>query len=482
MQKPIMQAPRSSDEPVADQSRAWTASPLLWILLIGAVIRGALWVWFQDLPIRIWDEQDYNKLARNLVEHGAFALEPGQELTSIRPPLYPVFVAGIYGLFGVENFQAVRLIQAVVSLVNVMLLYWLGAAVFSRRVGYWVAGLFCYYPSFLGYNNLLLTEVLFTFWLCLTCALVVRSLQRQSLGCLAGAGAVLGLAALTRSVLWLFPPVLVVFLLLTWKGSLGRRLAAASVVVVPFALVLAPWAVRNTRLQHTLVAVDVMGGRNFMMGNYRYTPLYRSWDAIVLEGEQSWVHEVCTVYPPQERQTQGQIDKLALRQGLQFVRENPGLTLRRDTVKFFDFWGLERELIKGAADGFFGPISRSAFGLLTLLIPGYYVITLLLGILGATTTPPADRRVHWFLLLVIGFVCGMHTLVFAHSRYHLPLMPLVLLFAAGAVIHARQAWQQPQRLPFWLACALSGLLVGGWLWLFVAVDGDRFWTALRSLG
>ena len=71
----------------------------------------------------------------------------------------------------------------------------------------------------------------------------------------------------------------------------------------------------------------------------------------------------------------------------------------------------------------------------------------------------------------------MHTLTFAHSRYHLPLMPLVMLFAAGAIAHAGSIWRQRRRPAFLAATGVCGLLVTGWAWLFVAVDWD--WTYRR---
>src|SRR3954452_7665949 len=94
----------------ADAVASRAVHPLVAILLAGAVLRLVLWAWFQDKPIHIWDEQDYNTLAVNLLRSGEFAFTPGTP-TSLRPPLYPALVAGVYRLFGPENFQAVRLLQ-----------------------------------------------------------------------------------------------------------------------------------------------------------------------------------------------------------------------------------------------------------------------------------------------------------------------------------------------------------------------------------
>jgi 4-amino-4-deoxy-L-arabinose transferase-like glycosyltransferase len=452
--------------------------PIALILLAGALVRLALWLWFTGQPIHIWDERDYNALAISLAERGELAFAPGSP-TSLRPPLYPAAVAGLYRLVGVESFQTVRLLQAGLSLVNVVLLYRLGARIFNRRVGLWAAGLYCFYPSLLGFNNLLLTEVLFTFLLCATCYALVVGLQRASFGALAVGGLLLGLAALTRSVLWPFPAVLSVLLLHWWPEHPRRRMVAAGLLIAAFALTIAPWVIRNTRLEQTFVAIDTMGGRNFMMGNFRYTPLYRAWDAVSLTGEESWYRELESTYSRTELSTQGQIDRLAFRQGLAFVQENPALTLQRDVVKFFHFWGLERELIAGAALGYFGPIPTPFIVVLTGVIFGSYVITMLSGVFGMVMAPPADTRIHGLFLATIGFICAVHTVTFGHSRYHLPVMPLVLLYAASAWVHGPEIWRRRRGWSFRLAAGLSGVLVLWWLWEILVVDGERYWRMLR---
>jgi 4-amino-4-deoxy-L-arabinose transferase-like glycosyltransferase len=462
---PTAQVPLPTASPATD-SRA-----LLLILLVGLVVRLLLWFWFSPLPPRIVDEQDYNVLAHNLLEHGEFALQAGSP-TSMRPPLYPFLVAGIYAVAGADNFQAVRLVQALLSLINVWIVYRLGREAFSPRVGLWAAGLFAFYPTLLGMNNLILTEVLFTLLLTAACYAVLLYFRRERGGYLALAGVLLGLAALTRSVVWLSPPFLAAYVILFGPRSLAHRAGVAVVLVLAFGATIAPWTVRNSRLQKTFVTIDTMSGRNFMMGNYRYTPLYRSWDAISLEGEEAWYREVFDTYPPEMRTTQGHVDKLALKCGLKFVRENPGLTALRDLIKFFDFWGLERELIAGAFRDFFGPIPRPIIlGMSAAILTGY-VGALFLGIFGTLFSPPPDWRVHVLFLLVMAFICALHTLVFGHSRYHLPLMPFVLLYAAAAWTDRRRILEQRRSGRFALGVSLCVVFLIGWCWNAVAGDLD----------
>ena len=471
-------APKSADVPGASRSGSFKALAL--ILLIGGALRIALWMWFQGEPLHVWDERDYNQIATNLVKHGEFSFEPGAPI-SLRPPLYPFLVAGVYAMCGVENFQAVRLLNGLLGLMTVVVLYGLGVRVASRKTAIWLAGLCCFYPSLLIESNLLLTETLFTLLLCSVCYTLVLFYQEGRIAYLVLAGVFLGLAALTRSVVWMSPPFLAGFVVLTWKATWPRRIAAALTLLAAFAATLAPWSIRNSRLQGTFVAVDVMGGRNFMMGNYQHTPLYRSWDAISISGDKSWAFEIEANYPYEQRDTQGKVDRLALRQGLKFVRENPWLTLKRDIIKFFDFWGLERELVAGAAQGYWGELPKSAIVILAALILGCYAAVMALGIFGMCLSPLADRRLHWLFILVIAYICGMHTLVFAHSRYHLPIMPLVMVFAALTIVNARAIWQKRRSWSFWAAGGLCCLLAAGWLWNLMAGDAQRLLSLLQSV-
>ncbi len=454
------------------------AGVLLVILLVGLVARLALWVWFDGRTPPISDEKDYSTLAVNLIEHGEYAFVHGSP-TALRPPLYPLFVAGVYRVFGAENYQAVRLIQAFLSLATVVLVYRLGAAAYSERAGLWAAGLVCFYPSLLGTVNLLLTETLFTLELVALSLGLIRLQKGGSLKLAAAVGLLLGAGALTRSIFWLFPPVVGLYLLASIQATFGRRLLAVALLGLVFGATVAPWAIRNTRLEQTLVVIDTMGGRNFMMGNYEHTPLYRAWDAISVTDEKSWDSVLESRHSQYRDLTQGQRDKLAFAEGLRFVMANPGLTVQRDLIKLVNFWQLERELIAGVDRGYFGEFSKAAKLGLAALICGAYALAMLSAIFGALLFPPAWRP-HGLLLLLLAYVTALHTLTFAHSRYHLPLMPLVLIYSAAALMRLGQIWGRRRRPAFWMAFALSAGLVASWLWEILVVDFGRYQHLLLS--
>jgi 4-amino-4-deoxy-L-arabinose transferase-like glycosyltransferase len=450
--------------------RAPALYPLMWILAAGVLMRAALCFYWADLPIHIGDEQSYNQLAIGLVEQGQYVDDHGQ-LTSLRPPLYPALVAAIYRVFGSENYTAVRVVQLLLSLVTVVIVYRIGCLVWSPRVGMWAAAAVCFYPSLLAYNNLLLSEVLFTLCVVTLTWLIVESIERRSLKLLVVVGFVLGVGALTRSILWLFAPILGVYLFLVWDATWPKRVLAGAIPFMLFALTIAPWAIRNSQLHKTFTTIDVMGGRNAMMGNYEHTPLERSWATIELvQGENAWHRVLARETPGYSKLTQGQIDKLAMKHGISFALKNPLLTLQRDIVRFFNFWQLEREIVAGAMQGFFGNLPKGLILVAALIICGSYAATVFLAVFGALMSAPPDRRIHGLFLLSIAFPCAIHSLIFAHSRYHIPIIPIVLLYAAAAVTYWPRLWQQRRTLSFRLAIIACIVLTLGWIREFVFVD------------
>src|SRR5438552_2993667 len=77
------------------------------------------------------DGRVYAQLARNVLEQHVYSLdpEPAYQPTLIRLPGYPLFLAGIYSLFGHTNNSAVRIAQALLDtgtcvLVALLAFYW----------------------------------------------------------------------------------------------------------------------------------------------------------------------------------------------------------------------------------------------------------------------------------------------------------------------------------------------------------------------
>jgi 4-amino-4-deoxy-L-arabinose transferase-like glycosyltransferase len=442
----------------------------LWVsLALGLLVRLAIFWHTPALGPEIQDEQDYIQLAGNILEGNGFARAPGQP-TSIRPPLYPGLVAGIFAVAGTGNLQAVRFVQIVLSLATVAIIIELGRRTFNISVGRHAAAIFFLYPSYVFFNFTILTETLFTLLLIAFVLLSVMLVQTPRLWTAVLCGLALGLAALTRSVLWPVPLIFCPLVALLMRAPFRMRLALPAAVLAGYAIVVGPWAIRNTRLQGVVTIVDTMGGMNLRMGNYEYTPDDRMWAAVGLTGEQNWSYPLAQEFPGQHL-TEGQKEKWAQSKAIEYMRAHPGTTLRRSLIKFADFWGIEREYAAGVQQGMYSP-PRWIGTAVSLLAAVVYLGVIVCGAAGLWLCAP-EIRLHVLLLLPIVIIMGVHTLVFGHSRYHLPLMPVFTLYAAALLsTHLAPAWRE-RRSSFLGAAATVLMLVAVWVRQIVVVDAAR---------
>src|SRR5712691_10099752 len=78
-----------------------------------------------------FDGKVYAQIARNVLEQHVYshATEPPYDPSLIRLPGYPLFLAGVYSIFGHENDTAARMVQALMdtascTLVALIAFFW----------------------------------------------------------------------------------------------------------------------------------------------------------------------------------------------------------------------------------------------------------------------------------------------------------------------------------------------------------------------
>lgn len=428
-------------------------------LLAGVVIRLAVLNSTGTLQPVNDDERHYAQLAENLAAGNGFALAANLP-TSMRPPVYPAFVAAIWSVAGVGNKQAVRAVQLVLALLSSWLVYLIGVRAFNKEVAAYAAAALWLYPTLLFFNFLLLTETLFTLLLLAFVLSTIIVVEKPTAWAGIWCGVALGLAALTRSVLWPAPAVLCPLLAVMLRREPRARFLIPIAVLLGYAATVGPWAVRNTRLQHTFTAVDVLGAYNLRMGNYEYTPDDRMWDALTLEGEKNWSYGL-SVERPGETFTDGQKAQWAQRKALEYMIAHPLETARRDLIKFADFWGLEREFIAGVERQLYAPPKWIVL-LGTVAIGASYVLLIVTAAAGVWLAAPGART-HILLLLPVILMTTAHTITFGHSRYHLPLVPILALYGASLLSRTWDAHQPFSRLKVLGAATTIAIFVIVWL-------------------
>ena len=201
------------------------------------------------------DSTDYDLLARQLVA-GAGWVGPGGDPTVIRPPLYPLFMAMIYTVFGAGNLLAVALVQALVGGLGSVL-----TSLVARKVGApaWAAlavgGVDAFYPVFVFQAGLILTEAPHRPLQMAAVLMTLKAADERRLPPALLCGVLWGLSALSRPVALLGIPAMMLWLAYVTRADGWRAVRGVAAMGLGAALVMLPWSARNYAVSGRLIPV-----------------------------------------------------------------------------------------------------------------------------------------------------------------------------------------------------------------------------------
>ena len=387
---------------------------LLGILLIAFAIRMTYAV-VDQVPLRV-DARLYHGVALNLMNGFGFVESPGvpahqDPVIRLSSPLYPMFLSGIYAIFGVRLW-VVWLIQALMGALTCIALFMAGRQAFGDQVGLLAAFVAAVNFDLIIYPAMLLTETLYLFLVSLGLVVLFLAISARSPRIYFLAGIVLGLATFTRPNLAFF---LVLFCL--WKARY-EMVRAVIPLMLGVALILMPWAIRNYQIYHEFFLLPANGGIAFWLGNNPEA------DGSYPNQVPAFIREK-SIRPAYMREQNRQ----GYAEGYRFIREHPvryvrllGLKLTkflsplRTNGWWFHMQGVERVvsiLLSGLTTAFL-----LAFGLLGMF-------------LAAKRRPNA--QITCGLLYALS-VLSSAFIYMTHARYRLPIFPVLIIFAAyGAV-------------------------------------------------
>lgn len=224
------------------------------------------------------DAADYQRLAVSLATGHGWGVShyaPGGGPTAFRPPLYPLFLAGVYKVFGVHVTLA-RLSGACLGALAVVLLVALTSMLWGRRIGLVAGMLAAVFPPLVMASTALMSEALAVPLELAALAAVVAYRRTRWTGWAVLGGGALGAAVLTR------PNVAVLVVPMVWlvlvRPRRWRPIAAALAIVLTGTLVTVPWLVRDRLVFHqwvpltTQTGVVVAGTYNHTSATYRADP------------------------------------------------------------------------------------------------------------------------------------------------------------------------------------------------------------------
>ena len=368
---------------------------------------------------------------------------------SYQPPLYTLFVASILALPAL-GVTAVKVVQVLLGVLTVFVVYRIGRSWFDERSALVAAALCALYPNFIAFTHYLWSETLFVFLVALAFAYVTKR-GEASRADLVIAGLLFGLAALTRSAILYFLPV--VGLWLAWVHRAAGRRALIKPALLLVALVpLAPWAVRSSLLHDGFVLVDINGPFNLWRGTTPTTFADRAnppggtyappFDGLPLMPVASQNPRLLVQTVKRDlgrpQPTDLEIARHARRLAWSHIREEPTAFLRRGWIKIVDMWNPTSFLLRQLRVGAYGETSAGVQAVLSWCAVLGFLFVMgagLVGLIASRRDPHA-----WLVIALLLFFTAIHAMTFGLTRFRLPLMPFVILFAGRAIALGTERW------------------------------------------
>ncbi len=281
---------------------------------------------FSDHGFVMGDDDDYYRLAISFIESGR--LEDG--FRAYRMPVFPLFLAAIYRVFGPDPINA-QYVLIVVSALVCSGSYLLGKQLFNPAVGM-IAGVFTAVDfGLVFYGPFLMTDTLFVF-LVLSAMLSLERLRRVgSWQWAVITGGMFALATLTRINFGFFVPIALGWL--GWNsGRTGHQVWRNTIIICALVGGLwLSWMARNYVELGALVPFTTQGGNayygvyNDLVAKKTQFSEFGYWSDLVLPAHPVAWNEV-------------QLDRWQRELALDWIKAHPGVSIKLAGMQVIHFW------------------------------------------------------------------------------------------------------------------------------------------------
>jgi 4-amino-4-deoxy-L-arabinose transferase-like glycosyltransferase len=227
------------------------------------------------------DDLNYIKSAVVLVKRGIFIFYGFNDPTVFVMPGYPFFLAGIFKLFGfgLIGIQAVRILQAAISCITILMVFLTARTLFNRKIGLIAAFLVSFYPPNIITSGYILTETIFTAGLI---TLIYFSIKFSTeLGMVHEnrppapfvvkfiiLSIIWTIATLIRPTMALYPLLLFFYLFIYHKYSVIKLIKIGTIMLMTFVIIILPWWIRNYSYYGEFIPLSASSGNPMLQGTY----------------------------------------------------------------------------------------------------------------------------------------------------------------------------------------------------------------------
>ena len=413
---------------------------LLFMLAIAFLIRIGIAFFIIDNSKPVGDIQ-YDMYALNIADGKGFRIDnllsvkgnetPGSfgldTVFSFKPPLYPLFLAAIYTIWG-RNFLVVGIIQAFLGTLTCLIIFQIGKMIFDEKIGLISALIFALYPYHIFQGTQVTDTTLFVFLTVLSILYLYKVTERSISRNTVIIGIIIGLAILCRPNMLSFIPFVAIWLWISFFPNKALALKTITIIFTFIILTVLPWTIRNYLVHRELVLLGTNGGYTFWQANNQFTGKYikmrSDLDPIAFNEDINWrekgVHELSEV----------EQDKWFYREGMRFIYNHPFDFIRLSGLKFLSLWSW-----------YLYPSSESK------LKNAIYTLTygplLVLAIAGIMLTYNRWKQTSLLLFLFLSFTI-LYMVFYGKTIYRSPLDPFLCIFSAYAL---KEIWIRIKKVP-----------------------------------
>ena len=372
----------------------------------------------------------YVRLASNVAEGRGFAYYAGP--TAFRPPIYPLFLAGLMRLFGSSALFAARVVQLGVGLATAWLCARTTSRVFGERAGRIALVFALFLPTLVALSTELMTECFATFLAAMFFDFILLNPALSKWSTAVFLGLIVGLATLLRFNMAILGLVALAALATGVEWSRAWRLMCLVTAVA--GLMVAPWVVRNLIVFHGRVFLSTQGGINMVQGVLTPQGRVQGNDLDVLHAVVGWqAGDVESNQAPRfSLAPEPDLDRRARAQALELWRKENWRLIPLSLKKLGYFWLSTDKVFWTHSFSWKQRIVRLG-GVLA------HWSVLALAIFGWLRLRREHARISLFLLGYAVLVSLAHLPFIMSSRYRVPFLEtvLVMLAAGGISFHAR---------------------------------------------
>lgn len=360
---------------------------------------------------------DYAPAARALAEGRGYLNRADIPLTD-RPPLYALFVALLHGY---RDFWPMVAAQSLVSTGTVACAALIARQLAGRRAALIAAAIVAIYPYYVRHDTALQETGLFTFVTALAMLLFLVARERRTALSAAAAGAMLGLATLTRPTVAPLIPLAAGWLALSHASGVNwaSRVRGSLLALAAALAVLSPWLVR----QHAVLgywAFSTDFGRTLFVGNNPDTFAFYPKASIDKSQALAWRHSWPeAVRAGLERNIYAPGNGRWLRdRALRYIHAHPEVFVVNTVRKNIAAFGISPSPRHGLAENLAHALS--------------YGPVLLLALIGLWRERQRWRLYSLFYALILVFV-GETAVLWGHTSHRAFLDVYLIVFAAVAL-------------------------------------------------